>query len=92
MPRSLLCGLLSWVVLGSPAAGRADDAEDRAVETVKKLGGGVSRDEKSPGKPVVAVMLDLEPSSKRKVMVAFNARPNPKMSPRSTWNAASAQQ
>ena len=37
----------------------ADDAEDKAVEAVKKLRGKVTRDEKAEGKPVVAVDLRL---------------------------------
>ncbi len=41
--------------LGSSA--RADDAEDKAVAFVEKLGGKVTRDEKAPGKPVVGVDL-----------------------------------
>lgn len=40
---------------GSPA--RADEAEDKAEAVVKKLGGYIERDEKAPGKPVVAVDL-----------------------------------
>jgi len=32
---------------------RADDAEDKAVELVRKLGGSVTRADKQPGKPVV---------------------------------------
>ena len=32
---------------------RADDAEDKAVAFVEKLGGAVARDEKAPGKPVI---------------------------------------
>src|SRR6516225_677744 len=35
----------------------ADEAEDKAVATVAKLGGQVTRDEKADGKPVVAVHL-----------------------------------
>lgn len=46
---------LSGLCLGSSA--RADDAEDKAVALVEKLGGTVSRDQKAPGKPVVAVDL-----------------------------------
>jgi len=36
---------------------RADDAEDKAVAFVEKLGGYASRDEKAPGKPVITVSL-----------------------------------
>ena len=35
----------------------ADEAEDKAVATVAKLGGKVTRDEKADGKPVIAVDL-----------------------------------
>jgi hypothetical protein len=45
------------VCLGSSA--RADDAEDKAVAFVEKLGGKVTRDEKLPGKPVTGVNLGL---------------------------------
>src|SRR5262249_49380892 len=43
----LLCGLVSGLVL-SAAPARADEAEDRAVEFVKKLGGKITRDDTSP--------------------------------------------
>jgi internalin A len=33
------------------SAARADDAEDKAVAFVKRLGGTVTRDENAPGKP-----------------------------------------
>ena len=36
---------------------RADEAEDKAVALVEKLGGKVTRDEKLPGKPVAGVAL-----------------------------------
>ena len=39
------------------SSARADDAEDKAVAFVEKLGGTVVRDEKAPGKPVVTVNL-----------------------------------
>ena len=39
------------------ASSRADDAEDKAVAFVEKLGGEVTRDKKAPGKPVIAVTL-----------------------------------
>jgi hypothetical protein len=42
---------LSGLCLSS--AVRADDAEDKAVAFVKKLGGTVTRDEKAPGEPVI---------------------------------------
>src|SRR5438105_3614571 len=56
MSRLTLCGVVSCLTLVAPAA-RADDAEDKAVAFVEKLGGKVTRDEKLPGKPVVAVNL-----------------------------------
>src|SRR5580704_11089227 len=43
------------LVLLSPA--RADDAEEKTVALVRKLGGSVTRDDKQPGKPVVEVDL-----------------------------------
>jgi internalin A len=39
------------------SSARADDAEDKAVAFVEKLGGRVARDEKTPGKPVTFVSL-----------------------------------
>ena len=40
------------------AAGlRADEAEDKAVQAIKKLGGDVTRDNKAEGKPVIVVLL-----------------------------------
>src|SRR5579872_2924211 len=35
----------------------ADEAEDRAVAAVKKLGGTVIRDDKAPGRPVIGINL-----------------------------------
>src|SRR5262245_32041096 len=46
----VLLGLLALVVTG-----RADEAA--AVKAIEKLGGKVTRDDKLPGKPVVAVDL-----------------------------------
>lgn len=45
------------LAMGLCGAGRvaADEAEDRAVAAVEKLGGHVTRDEAKPGRPVVAV-------------------------------------
>ena len=57
MSRLMLCGLMAGVILCSSAPVRADDAEDKAVAFVEKLGGKVTRDEKAPGKPVVTVFL-----------------------------------
>jgi hypothetical protein len=49
-------GVLAVLLLAS-APVRADDAEDKAVKFVEKLGGQVFRDNKQPGKPVVHVGL-----------------------------------
>src|SRR5215470_14999238 len=57
MSRPVLCGIVSWLVLGSGAPARADDTEDKAAALAEKLGGTVTRDDKRPGKPVVAVDL-----------------------------------
>ena len=57
MSRVMLFGLMSWLILASAAPARADDAEDKAVAFVEKLGGKVTRDQKQPGKPVVGVSL-----------------------------------
>ena len=57
MSRLMLCGIVSWLVLASPRSGRADDAEDKAVAFVEKLGGWITRDQKLPDKPVTEVDL-----------------------------------
>ena len=57
MARLVLFGMVALQVLGSPAMGRADDAEDKAVAFVEKLGGKCYRDETVKGKPIVAVIL-----------------------------------
>ena len=44
MSRLLLCGVAAWVLAAAPV--RADDAEDKAVAFVEKLGGTVTRDQK----------------------------------------------
>ena len=44
------------VALMAPFAS-ADEAEDKAVAAIKKLGGKIERDEKRAGRPVVAVDL-----------------------------------
>src|SRR5262245_17073757 len=57
MWRFMLCAAVACVMLSTDPA-RADEAEDKAVAIVEKLGGQVVRDEKRPGKPVVEVRLD----------------------------------
>jgi internalin A len=57
MPRLPASLVLVGCVLGPVAPARADDAEDKAIAFVEKLGGKVTRDDKRPGKPVVAVNL-----------------------------------
>ena len=52
MVRLMLCGVVSGLACVRRPA-RADDAEDKAVAFVEKLGGEVTRDEKLPGKPVI---------------------------------------
>jgi hypothetical protein len=48
---------LAALVLSSGSPARADEAEDKAVAFVEKLGGKVFRDEKAAGRPVVMVLL-----------------------------------
>jgi hypothetical protein len=56
MFRSMVFTLaVSGLCLNSPL--RADDAEDKAVTFVEKLGGKVTRDEKASGKPVITANL-----------------------------------
>jgi hypothetical protein len=43
--------------LPAVSTARADEAEDKAVEFVKKLGGRITRDDKAEGKPVIKVEL-----------------------------------
>ncbi len=57
MSRSMLYGLFSWLILCSSVSVRADDAENKAVESVEKLMGRVFRDTNLPGKPVFGVSL-----------------------------------
>src|SRR5262245_54211681 len=54
-PRLALIAVLVLAVCGMTL--RADEAEDRAVKAVEKLGGKVTRDDKQPGKPVIALDL-----------------------------------
>src|ERR1019366_8122522 len=51
-----LAGLLLFG-LGTVALVRADEAEDKAVESLKKWGGKATVDAKKPGNPVIAVTL-----------------------------------
>ena len=53
--------MLLGIAFGLLVAGlaRADEAEDRAEETVKKLGGSVVRNKQLPGEPLVSVMLSM---------------------------------
>src|SRR5262249_12689304 len=37
---------------------RADEAEDKAVEAIRKVGGRITRDEKAKGEPIVGVDFD----------------------------------
>jgi hypothetical protein len=57
MWRFVLCGFVSWLILSAGTSVRADDAEDKAVAFVEKLGGKIKRDDKVAGKPVVEVNL-----------------------------------
>jgi hypothetical protein len=50
---ALLLALAPWTAVCI----RADEAEDKAVKAIKKLGGRITRDEKAKGKPIVRVFL-----------------------------------
>src|SRR5262249_17468401 len=55
-----------WAVLLTssgvwPGVLRADEAENKAAEAIKSLGGALTRDEKLPGKPVVSAELTVIP-------------------------------
>ena len=53
--------LLSVVIVGllSTSISSGDEQEDAAVKLVEKAGGSVTRNEKTPGKPVIAVKLKM---------------------------------
>jgi uncharacterized protein YjbI with pentapeptide repeats len=51
----VFCALVLVSMSGSAAW--ADEADDKAVQFIEKLGGKVTRDDKAPGKPVVGVSL-----------------------------------
>lgn len=55
MSRWMLCGVVSWILLASPTPARADDAEEKAVAVLTKLGGGFLRDGSKPGNHVTSV-------------------------------------
>ena len=57
MSRLMFSGVVSLLITGSGTPVRADDAEDKAVAFVNKLGGKFSRNEKLPGVPVIKVDL-----------------------------------
>src|SRR5262249_39823966 len=50
---ALLLGLAPWTAVCT----RADEAEDRAVKAIEKLGGSITRDETATDKPIVSVDL-----------------------------------
>ena len=55
MSRLMLCVLMSCVTLCSCVPVQADNAEEKSVKFVEKLGGKVTRDQKLLGKPVIDV-------------------------------------
>jgi len=56
--RILSCLLLTWSVIATDAqAQTAKESQATAVAAIRKLGGNVTFDEKSPGKPLVSVDL-----------------------------------
>src|SRR5262249_54974808 len=50
---ALLLALAPWTAVCI----RADEGEDKAVKAIEKLGGSITRDEKTKGKPIVGVDL-----------------------------------
>ena len=50
---ALLLALVPWTAVSI----RADEAEDKAVKAIEKLGGRITRDEKAKDKPTVNVNL-----------------------------------
>jgi internalin A len=59
MTKTRLALSAACLLLAAAAPLFADDAEDKAVQAVEKLGGKVVRDDKDPTKPVVEVDLFL---------------------------------
>ena len=57
MARKMIGGFAPMLMLLAAVAVRADEAEDKAVQAIEKLGGKVTRDEKAVGRPVVEVDL-----------------------------------
>ena len=56
--RILPCLLLAWSVISTDVqAQTVKESQDAAVAAIRKLGGNVTFDEKSPGKPLVSVDL-----------------------------------
>jgi hypothetical protein len=58
MSRSICSAVVLLLIAGSITPARADDAEDKAVTLVMKLGGKYTRNEKLPGRPVIKVDLE----------------------------------
>jgi hypothetical protein len=54
---ALVLALAPWTA----AYIRADEAEDKAVKAIEKMGGSFTRDEKAKDKPIVRVFLDGTP-------------------------------
>jgi len=50
--------LLAVAIFAQPVNLRADDGEEKAIQTVQAWGGMVVRDEKAPGKPVIEVQIN----------------------------------
>jgi internalin A len=73
MNRGTTIGLVLVGLLQTSTPGRTDEAQEKAIGHIKKLGGGVKRDEDAPGKPIVAVILSGRPSTDEdlKCLAAF---------------------
>src|SRR5829696_4468341 len=56
-----IAAAVALVAVGSPV--RADDAEEKAVKHIEKLGGKVMRDDKQSGNPVTYVSLSKTPAT-----------------------------
>src|SRR5262245_52231708 len=56
-PTRRMLTAVAMVLLPSLSGSAGDDAEEKAVQAIKKLGGSVVRDERVPGEPVIEVQL-----------------------------------
>ena len=59
-PTRRLLPAITLLLLPLLSASAGDDAEKKAIQAIKKLGGSIVRDEKVPGKPIIEVQIDVQ--------------------------------